>query len=251
MPPLFSLNQKNVVITGGSGLLGQAIAQLCHQLEANVVVIDHTPENPEEPFPYYQADISDRDAMIACMDHIHIKHGVIHGWVNCAYPRTEDWGVKCEVISSDSWAKNVDLQLNSICDISRHYCQYLKERGEGGSLVNLGSIYGTLAPDFEIYKNTEMTMPAAYAAIKGGIINFSKYLASYYGEHNIRVNCVSPGGTYNEQDPAFVEAYNKRTMLKRMATPMEVAHAVVFLLSPASSYMTAQNLLVDGGLSSM
>jgi NAD(P)-dependent dehydrogenase (short-subunit alcohol dehydrogenase family) len=95
-----------------------------------------------------------------------------------------------------------------------------------------------------------MTSPAAYSAIKGGIINFTKYLANYYGQHGIRVNVVAPGGVYDNQDPVFVENYSRLTPLGRMAEPGEIAPAAVFLLSEAARYITGQTLVVDGGWSS-
>ena len=96
-----------------------------------------------------------------------------------------------------------------------------------------------------------MTMPAAYSAIKGGIINLTKYLASYYGGHNLRVNTVSPGGIFNNQPESFVEKYNKKVPLNRMGTPEDVAPTVTFLLSDKASYITGQNIIIDGGLSAI
>jgi NAD(P)-dependent dehydrogenase (short-subunit alcohol dehydrogenase family) len=117
----------------------------------------------------------------------------------------------------------------------------------GGSIVNLASIYGVVAPDFSIYEGSTMTMPVAYAAIKGGVIAFSKYMATYYAKDNIRVNCVSPGGVFDKQSGSFVEKYIAKTPLGRMATPGDIVGAVLYLASAASSYVTGHNLIVDGG----
>ena len=122
----------------------------------------------------------------------------------------------------------------------------MKRQG-GGSIINFASIYGVVAPDFSIYEGTDMTMPVAYSAIKGGIITLSKYFATYYGGDNIRVNAISPGGIFSGQAESFVDRYAQKTPMKRMGTPEEIAGAVVFLSSNASSYVTGQNLLVDGG----
>ena len=118
---------------------------------------------------------------------------------------------------------------------------------KNGSIVNIGSIYGVVGPDFNVYDNTNLTMPAAYSAIKGGIINFSRYLSSYYGKHNIRVNCISPGGIFNDQESVFVKNYENRVPMKRMGNPEDISPAVSFLLSDESSYITGQNLIIDGG----
>ena len=117
-----------------------------------------------------------------------------------------------------------------------------------GSIVNIASIYGIVGNDFSVYKNTDgMTSPAAYSAIKGGIVNLTRYLSSYLGEYNIRVNCVSPGGVFNNQHPNFVKQYSKRVPLKRLASPDEISPAVTFLLSEGARYITGHNLVVDGG----
>ena len=121
----------------------------------------------------------------------------------------------------------------------------MKKRG--GSIINIASIYGVVAPDFSIYEGTTMTMPGAYAAIKSGIIGMSRYMASYYAPYKIRVNSVSPGGIRDKQPVSFIKKYEKRTPLGRMGTPADVAAAVLYLSADASSYVTGQNIIVDGG----
>ena len=118
---------------------------------------------------------------------------------------------------------------------------------EFGSIVNISSIYGTVGPDFTIYEGTNMTMPAAYSAIKGGVINFTRYLASYLGPQNIRVNTISPGGIFDNQPANFVDNYNKKVPLRRMGLPNDITPSVIFLLSDESSYITGQNIIIDGG----
>ena len=109
---------------------------------------------------------------------------------------------------------------------------------------------GFKAPRFNIYENTSMTMPVEYAAIKGGLINLTRYLASYLGEYNISVNSISPGGIYNDQPVDFVRKYSEYVLLeKRMAIPSDIVGTVLFLLSNASNYITGQNFIIDGGWS--
>ena len=124
----------------------------------------------------------------------------------------------------------------------------MKKRGTG-VLLNIGSHYGVLGPNFSVYEGTQMTMPAAYSLIKGGIVNFSKYLATYYAQYNIRVNAICPGGIFNNQDPKFIEKYVKLTPMGRMASPEDIAGPVLFLCSDAASYITGQAIMVDGGWS--
>ena len=118
---------------------------------------------------------------------------------------------------------------------------------KSGSIINMASIYGVVGPDFTVYENTKMTMPAAYAAIKGGLVNLTKYIASYYGPQNIRVNTVSPGGIFDNQSFSFVQNYEKKVPMRRMGNPEDVAPSVVFLLSDDARYITGQNLIIDGG----
>jgi NAD(P)-dependent dehydrogenase (short-subunit alcohol dehydrogenase family) len=113
----------------------------------------------------------------------------------------------------------------------------------------MSSIYGLIGPDFAIYEGTEMTMPAAYSAIKGGINNLTRYLASYYGKFQIRVNTISPGGIFDNQSKVFVEKYNNKVPLKRMGNPSDIVYAAGYLLSDESSYLTGHNLVIDGGWS--
>jgi NAD(P)-dependent dehydrogenase (short-subunit alcohol dehydrogenase family) len=122
----------------------------------------------------------------------------------------------------------------------------MKKHG-GGSIINLASIYGIVAPDFSIYEGTELTMPVAYASIKAGIIALTKYIATYFGHDNIRANTVSPGGIYDNQPPSFVDKYSRKTPLGRMGNPSEIVGAVIYLASDASSFVTGHNLTVDGG----
>jgi NAD(P)-dependent dehydrogenase (short-subunit alcohol dehydrogenase family) len=122
----------------------------------------------------------------------------------------------------------------------------MREQGHG-SVVSFGSTYGVQAPDFSVYDGTEMTSPVEYAAIKGGVRNLTRYMASYLGRDGVRVNTVSPGGVFDDQHPTFVAEYERRTPLGRMARPEDFVGPVVFLLSDAAAYVTGHDLRVDGG----
>jgi NAD(P)-dependent dehydrogenase (short-subunit alcohol dehydrogenase family) len=119
-------------------------------------------------------------------------------------------------------------------------------------MVNIASIYGIVGNDFTVYENTGgLTSPAAYSAIKGGLINFSRYLASYFGKFGVRINCVSPGGIIDQQHPNFIQQYSAKVPLKRLGKPAEIAPGVSFLLSDDASYITGHNLVIDGGWTSI
>ena len=126
----------------------------------------------------------------------------------------------------------------------------MKEQ-KSGSLVNFASIYGVVGNDFNIYEGLNMHPTPAYPAIKGGIVNLTRYLASFFGKYNVRVNSLSPGGIFDHQNPEFVKRYEKQVPMKRMGTPQDIAPVACFLVSDGAGYLTGQNILVDGGWTSI
>jgi NAD(P)-dependent dehydrogenase (short-subunit alcohol dehydrogenase family) len=242
---MINLKHKIIVVTGGSGLIGKAILAdiKLHGaigINAEINLADDINNG------VVGCDVTKQISIENAIEKILNTYGTIDGWVNNAYPRTTDWGNKFEKIAVDSWAKNVDMQLNSIFTTCQAVSKIMTKQ-QKGSIVNISSIYGVVGPDFSIYDGTEMTMPAAYSAIKGGVVNFTRYLASYIGRSGVRVNCVSPGGIFDKQNSNFVNNYAKKVPLGRMGLPEDIAPSVSFLLSDASSYITGHNLIVDGG----
>lgn len=239
------LIDKIIVVTGGCGLIGREIVADI-QRKGGIVVNGDINVSTNIENGTYHLDISDdqsiRDMITAVAD----KYGRIDGLVNSAYPRTKDWGAFFEDINPDSWRRNVDLQMNS-CFVACQAVLKVMEKQGSGSIVNIASIYGVVGNDFTLYEEYGGTSPAAYCAIKGGIINFSRYLASYYGKRNVRVNCVSPGGVFDNQHFSFVERYCAKVPMGRMGNPDDIAPAVSFMLSDEAKYVTGQNLVVDGG----
>jgi NAD(P)-dependent dehydrogenase (short-subunit alcohol dehydrogenase family) len=253
MTDYFSLKNKTTVITGGFGLIGNAITESLLDCESTVVVVDidenyyqKLPEKVKEAILFEKKDLTDLDSISNFIGELWEKYDGIDNWINNAYPRTADWGNKLENVSVESWRKNVDVQLNSYCIISHEIAKKMAENG-GGNIVNVSSIQALTAPDFSIYEGTEMTSPAAYTPIKAGVLMYSKYLASYFGHQNVRVNAVCPGGVFNNQPKSFLKRYNSKTLLGRMAEPEEIARPVVFLLTDAAAYITGTALIVDGG----
>lgn len=239
------LKDKVILVTGGSGLIGKHIIDHCTKNGAIAINVDISCETDLSKHQI-QCDITTQEGVDFLVKEVLNHYKRIDGLVNNAYPRTQDWGVKFEDIPFESLQKNVDMQMNSVFLLCQKVLAVMKAQ-KSGSIVNIASIYGVVGNDFTLYEGYGGTSPAAYSAIKGGIINFTRYLASYFGKDGIRVNCVSPGGIEDKQHPSFIERYNEKSPLKRMGKPEEIAPAVTFLLSEEASFITGHNLMVDGG----
>lgn len=241
------LKNKVIIVTGGSGLIGRALIENMLSKGAIAINADIDIETNLDKRQLH-VDITDYESIDKAVKIVVDKFGRIDGLVNNAYPRTADWGNKFENIKLDSWKQNIDFQLNSTFSFSQIILNIMSKQGFG-AIVNIASIYGVVGNDFTLYEEYGGTSPAAYCAIKGGVINLTRYLASYFGPQNIRINCVSPGGILDEknQHPSFIKRYNEKVPMRRMGNPDDIAPAVSFLLSDEAKYITGQNLIVDGG----
>jgi NAD(P)-dependent dehydrogenase (short-subunit alcohol dehydrogenase family) len=168
--------------------------------------------------------------------------------VNSAYPRNRNYGRKLEDVTYEDFCENVGLHLGGYFLVMQQFGLFFKKQGDG-NIVNIASIYGTMAPRFDMYKGTSMTMPVEYAAIKAAVVHLTRYFAQYFKVDGIRVNCISPGGIIDNQDEKFLREYNSRCGDKGMLDPQDISGSVLFLLSDASQYITGQNLIVDDGFS--
>ena len=240
-----NLEERVVIVTGGSGLLGKAMIRDFKGRGATAINFDLC-QGQESDGDFIYCDITDIQCVDQALGRVLQKHGRIDGLVNNAYPRTKDWATPFESIPFASWQKNIDTQLNSYFYVSQQVLKQMRIQ-RSGSMVNIASIYGVVGNDFAIYQGTNIVPPAAYSAIKGGLINLTRYLASLYGEFGVRVNCLSPGGIFDHQEEAFVKAYEQKVPMKRMGTPDDIASPIAFLLSEDARYITGQNLIVDGG----
>lgn len=239
------LKDKIIIVTGGSGLIGkELVADIKRKgglaINADIGVETNLPQGT------IRMDITNDLSIQTGIDQVVAEFGRIDGLVNNAYPRTKDWGTKFEDIDPQSWRANIDMQLNSYFICSQKVLKIMAAQNSG-AIVNIASIYGVVGNDFTLYEEYGGTSPAAYSAIKGGLINFTRYLASYYGRKGIRINCVSPGGIFDHQHPSFVTRYEAKVPMGRLGNPDDISPAVSFLLSDEAKYITGQNLIVDGG----
>ena len=231
------LENKTIIVTGGSGLIGTAIIKHINSNGGKAINFDYEDGYDITKVDTIQKFISDKDIT------------TVDGIVNNAYPRTEHWGNDVENEVDNVFDDNVKLQLGGLHTFTKAFLPYLKQ--SKGSVVNIASIYGIVGNDFSLYEGTSLSSPAAYCAIKGATINLTRYMASYYGKKGIRFNCVSPGGIEDKQPKTFIDNYNNKCPMGRMGKPEDIAPAVSFLLSNGSSYITGQNIAVDGGWTSI
>ena len=257
---LMDLSGRVVLITGGAGHLGRAMADALSELGASIAIVDQTEEScglavewltqrhPAPALPFV-ADLEDEAAVIALPGRVAEALGGLDILVNCAAfvgtSGLEGWSVPFESQSVDTWRRAMEVNLTAVFALTQAAAPLLKSKGHG-SIINISSIYGVHGPDLRLYQGTGMNNPAAYAASKGGLLQFTRWCATVLAPE-IRVNAITPGGVFRNQDGSFVERYIEKTPLKRMAREEDFKGVVSFLASDLSAYVTGQNIAVDGG----
>jgi len=252
-------NQNVVIITGGSGLLGRTFSHACAEKGYTVIIADindgeGTKTSKEianitknKNVSYRHCDITNSSEIRELIAYSNEKYGTISALVNNAYPRNKRYGRIFEEVTYEDFCENVCMHMGGYFNITKWVAREMMTR-KSGNIINMASIYGFAAPRFEVYDGTPMTMPVEYAAIKGGIINLTRYFASYLGRYNIRINAISPGGIEDRQPASFIEKYSSNVFLgNRMAQPNDIKGTLIFLLSDESRYITGQNFIIDGG----
>jgi|APSaa5957512535_1039671.scaffolds.fasta_scaffold33817_3 NAD(P)-dependent dehydrogenase (short-subunit alcohol dehydrogenase family) len=263
----YRLEGKIAFVVGGLGLIGKEVSTAIASAGAKTLVLDINDEGGEAlvvalkgkglEVIYKNFDCAEVTKLDENLSVLVDEFGCPDVFVNCSYPYTEDWeNSSFKNITLESLQKNVDIHMNSFAWLAKRVADVMVNNVNGGSIIQFGSTYGVVGQDLSIYEGTGMgeAESMAYAVIKGGITNLTRLMSSYYGKYNIRVNTLCPGGisghvagVSDEQDTAFVKNYCKRTPLKRMGNPEEIATVALFLASDAASYITGATIMVDGG----
>jgi NAD(P)-dependent dehydrogenase (short-subunit alcohol dehydrogenase family) len=261
---LFSLKNKIAIVTGALGLIGKKHCEALAQAGASVVVADMN-ETACEAFAKtlgdqhlgLKIDVTSEQSLKEARDKIVAKYGGIDVLVNNAAindmfenPNMARELSAFENYPLDAFKKSLDVNVTGVFLAAQVFGTVMAGQGSG-SIINIASTYGIVGPDQSIYRNEcgEQTFykSPVYPVTKGAVVNFTRFLAAYWGNRGVRVNTLSPGGVENSQNEFFIQNYSAKTLLGRMAQPGDYQGALIFLASDASAYMTGANLIVDGG----
>jgi len=253
---LFDLSGKVALVTGAAGGYGVPITRGLAQAGAHVVVASRDVGKCAQFVEELRSeqlsaevetfDMGEPVSIEALAARIRMRHNGLDFLVNNAVQRPR--ATHYDEQSQAEWEQSLRINGVGLHCCTKAFAGDMAARG-GGAIINIGSIYGVLAPDFRLYEGEDFSSPADYAFHKGGMVMYTKYCATYYASKNIRVNCISPGGFGGDPGTPFVQRYNARVPLGRMAAEEDIAGVVVFLASNAAAYITGVNLMVDGGLS--
>jgi|688.fasta_scaffold485189_1 NAD(P)-dependent dehydrogenase (short-subunit alcohol dehydrogenase family) len=244
---------KSVVVTGCNGQIGRELCKQYVNFGAKVIGMDVSEKQSSDltmkDFTYFNSDIRQSTNIEKSFEEIKSRFGSIDILINNAGVATFDHYTNR---SEDQLDLMMDVNLKGTFNCIRAFIIHSTAESYDRSILNIGSIYGVVSPDFRIYSEGDRRSPEMYGATKAGVIQMTKYFAVDLAKSGIRVNSISPGGVFNPespQDPEFVRNYIERSPMGRMATESEIASVAIFLTSNLASYITGQNLLVDGGYS--
>ncbi len=265
---LFNLQGKTAVVTGGIGLLGMAFCRGLAEFGANVAVIDLDEDKANEfaqslseeygiKAAGIKCDVSDPASVSNMIVEVVAQLGEINILHNNAASKSEDldeFFAPFEKYSLNEWRKIMSVNIDGVFLVAQAVGNQMIKQGRGGSIIQTGSIYGIVASDKRIYEGSfylgrQISNPPVYSASKAAVVGLTKFLAAYWADKNIRVNTLVPGGIESSQNQKFKDNYSARVPMNRMAKTHEMVGALVYLASDASSYVTGQSIIVDGGLS--
>ena len=264
----FNLSNKVALVTGASGFLGKEFCKGLASYGSNIALVDldsKTIDNQAEKLVKeynvkakgFVCDVSDSLSVKDCVNRV-VKEfsyiDILHNNAAGKVGRAESFFASFENYSIKQWKDVLNVNLDGMFLMAQAVGkQMLKQKK--GSIIQTSSIYGIVTPDHRIYEENnqqedKINSPAVYGVSKAGVISLTKYLATYWADKGIRVNSIAPGGVFNQQDRKFVQNYSSRVPMKRMANVEEIVGAMLFLASDASTYITGQTLVIDGGLTS-
>ena len=246
----FKLQNKIILLTGSEGYLGKSIVKELTKYKPRLILIDKikklSTKKKYKKIDYYYCDFNNKKELNKLIIKLKKKYKRIDIIINNAALTTNIIKKNNDFIL-DNFEESLRVNLSSVYKI----CMSLKSnlnKGLNPSILNVSSMYSILGPDLNLYKNTNIKISAGYNASKAGIVNLTKWMASYFAP-NIRVNAISPGGIYRKHKKKFLKNYIYNTPLKRMAKEEDIVKSIMFLISDYSSYITGHNLVIDGGFS--
>ena len=265
---MFSLEGKNILITGGVGILGKVFVEAFLAQGASVAIVDINQAVIDEyigslklkfnsKIKGYECDISDEEKVKELVKNVINDFEKIHVLHNNAASKSSDLNKffsPFEEYPLETWREIMSVNVDGMFLMAKHVGKHMIDQKINGSIIQTASIYGVCAPDQRIYEGSfylgrQINTPAVYSASKAAVIGLTKYLSTYWGAQGIRVNTLTPGGMESGQNNTFIDKYSNRVPLNRMGKPSELVGALIFLAGDASSYVTGQNIIVDGGLS--
>ncbi len=253
----FDLTNKVIIISGACGLIGRAFCEAAAQFGAHIICADIALANPIEfakqlelkhgrKMLGFELNVAIKKDVITLKEKVLTEFGQIDGLVCGHQNKTHLKFEPFEDVTEENWDTVVEINLRGTFLLCQAIGSWMAEHGSG-SIINIPSTYSVVAPNQNLYKGTSLGCPAAYSASKGGIDALSRYLASYWAAKNVRVNMITPHGVWNNHEPQFEENFARFSPLQRLSYNHEVAPALIYLLSDASSYVTGHNMLVEGG----
>lgn len=264
---LFRLDGKNAIVTGANGILGDYFCEGLVSAGANVLMLDKAPEVVEQAAKLQArhqrtcvgmvCDITNASDVQTAVNYAVQSFGDIHILHNNAAWKSTDLNAffaPLEEYSLETWRQIMSVNIDGMFLVAQAVAKQMIAQQSGGTIIQTSSIYGIMGPDQRIYEGSfymdrQINTPVVYSASKASVVGLTKYLATYLAKHNIRVNTLTPGGVESGQNDTFTKNYANRVPLARMARAEEMVGALIFLASDASSYITGQNLVIDGGLS--
>jgi NAD(P)-dependent dehydrogenase (short-subunit alcohol dehydrogenase family) len=249
---MFDLTGRVAVMTGGAGLYGRQIAEALAEAGARTFMASRNLDKLRAQADLFrqagldvtalQFDQANEQSVLGLLQQVLDAAGKVDILVNNVVLRPmADWSSPAA-----DFAKSMEVNATGLFLMTRAFGEHMVARGQG-SIINVGSTMGTIGPDYTLYEGLNWGMPPDYFFHKGGLLQLTRFAASKFGPSGVRVNAISPGGFFNSQDPRFVERYNARTFLGRMANQSDLKGVIVFLASDASAYITGANIAVDGG----